>query len=79
MRVEELQAVNLRAHALGQYLFNRSRDELQAGIPVAVIQAALIEYYDWLGEQGRDEDQDTVADVMDSVTGKCSPTARLNV
>lgn len=79
MTVEDLQAVELRDQALGQYLFDKSREELQAGVPAEVIQAALIEYFDWLGEQGREDDQDAVADVMDSVTGKCSPTARLTV
>ncbi|MBV9281415.1 MAG: hypothetical protein JOZ41_15145 [Chloroflexi bacterium] len=77
MTVDELRAIDLHGDALGQYLYERARDLLQGGIPRDDLQTVLTSFYVWLGEQDRDEDQDAVADVLDSLVGFCSPSARL--
>lgn len=78
MSVEELHHIELHGQALGRYLFERARELLADGESANSIKAVLISFYDWLGDEGREEDQDAVADVMDSLTGFCSPTARLD-
>jgi len=77
MTVEELRELDLHASALGEYLYDRARELLQQGTPRDSIRAALTSFYVWLGEEGRDEDQDAVADVVDAVVGFCSPGAQL--
>jgi hypothetical protein len=73
----QLRKIPLHGSALGQYVFDQIRKELQRGISPDEIRGTLVIYYDWLGDMGREDDQDAIADVMDSLVGHCPPTANL--
>lgn len=62
---------------LGRTIYAAVRDALRAGQDRGELIGMVTNLYDQLGEAGRDEDQDAVADVLDALTGSCSPTAAL--
>lgn len=79
MTVEQLE-LEARTHSgedLGRMIFQDAQAALSAGAERDEIIAMVTELYDQLGEAGREDDQDAIADVLDSLTGFCSPTAAL--
>lgn len=62
---------------LGRTIFRDVQAALNAGMDRDEIIAVVTELYDELGEAGSEDDQDAIADVLDSLTGFCSPTAAL--
>jgi hypothetical protein len=67
----------LRGSELGRFLYRRARELLEQGAPRESLINVYRQLYVLLGERGREEDQDAVADVLDSLEGYSSPTARL--
>lgn len=62
---------------LGRTVISEVRDALRAGTDRDQLIAMVTTLYDHLGDAGRGEDQDAVAEVLDSLTGFCSPSAAL--
>ncbi|MGH2443302.1 MAG: hypothetical protein ACRDFX_09080 [Chloroflexota bacterium] len=60
---------------LGRKVFDEAHAALLAGEDRTRVISMLTSLYQYLGEDGRDTDQDAIADVLDSVTGFCSPRA----
>jgi len=79
MTVEQLvrEADTYSGEDLGRRIFGEVRDALRAGEDRDRLIAVVTALYDRLGEAGRDDDQDAIAEVLDSLTGFCSPSARL--
>jgi hypothetical protein len=79
MTVEQLEkeAQGLQGRELGRALYVEAQQALSAGASRAELISALTTLYDRLGEQGREDDQDAVADVLDALEGFSSPTAAL--
>lgn len=79
MTVEQLvhEADTHSGHDLGRAIYANARDALRAGVDRDGIIAMITTLYDHLGEAGREEDQDAVAEVLDSLTGFSSPAAVL--
>jgi hypothetical protein len=83
MTVEELskEAINIsdRSEKLFEYLWEGSKQLLDAGVPEDRVAATLEALYDTLGEHGRYDAQDDVVEVLNGLTGYCSPSARLRL
>lgn len=62
---------------LGRVICAEVRDALRAGVDRGELIAAVEMLHDRLGEAGREDDQDAVAEVLDSLTGFTSPAATL--
>jgi hypothetical protein len=79
MTVEQLvrEASTHSGEELGRTIFAQAHDALRAGANRDQLVAMVTELYDYLGAAGREEDQDAVAEVLDSLTGFCSPSATL--
>ncbi len=79
MTVEQLvrEADTHTGEDLGRTIFSDVRDALRAGADRDQLIAMVTTLYDHLGDAGRGEDQDAVAEVLDSLTGFCSPSAAL--
>lgn len=82
MTVEQLsrEATELSEHSqtLFGYLWDGATQLLDAGIPRERIVTTLEDLYDLFGRQGRGDAQDEVIEVLNSLTGYCSPSARLS-
>ena len=79
MTVEQLvhEAGTHTGEDLGQTIDAEIRNALRAGQDRDELIAMVTALYDHLGQVGREADQDAVADVLDSLTGFCSPSAAL--
>jgi hypothetical protein len=74
---KEAISISDRSGKLFEYLWEGSMELLDAGVPRDRVVATLKALYDILGEQGRYDAQDEVVEVLNSLTGYCSPSARL--
>jgi len=79
MTVEQLvrEADTHTGEDLGRTVFSEVRDALRAGTDRDQLIPMVTTLYDHPGGAGRAEDQDAVAEVLDSLTGFCSPPAAL--
>jgi hypothetical protein len=79
MTVEQLvrEADTHTGEDLGRTVFSEVRAALRAGADRDGLIAVVTTLYDHLGDAGRGEDQDAIAEVLDSLTGFCSPSAAL--
>lgn len=79
MTVEQLvrEADTHTGEDLGRTVFSEVRDVLRAGADRDQLIAMVTTLYDHLGDTGRAEDQDAVAEVLDSLIGFCLPPAAL--
>ena len=79
MKVEQLvrDADSHTGEDLGRTIFAEVRAALHDGADRDQIIGMVTELYDYLGEADREDDQDSVAEVLDSLTGFSSPAATL--
>jgi len=62
---------------LGRAVYNDARRALSSGKQEDEIIQMLTDFYLLLGTEGRKDEQDAIADVLDFLHGFCSPTAAL--
>lgn len=62
---------------LGRLVYGQARNALRGGVPREELIATLTAFYEDLGRSGQEDDQDAIAEVLDSLTGFSSPTATL--
>lgn len=62
---------------LGHAVFDQVRAALANGEDRDELVRTPTSFYDRLGAEGREDDQDAIADVIDSLTGFCSPSVAL--
>lgn len=62
---------------LGRAVYNDARRALSSGEQEDEIIQMLTDFYLLLGTEGQEDEQDAIADVLDSLHGFCSLTAAL--
>ncbi|MDQ2742053.1 MAG: hypothetical protein M3Z66_07110 [Chloroflexota bacterium] len=79
MTVEQMvrQADSHTGADLGRTVLSEVRDALRVGADRDQLIAMVTTLYDHLGVANRTEDQDAIAEVLDSLTGFCSPSVAL--
>lgn len=81
MTVDELprEALNISGgrEVFSEYVWRAAQELLDAGVPAEQIVGIFNSIFDQLGERGEFDAQDEVAEVLNSLTGYCSPGARL--